>query len=609
MGFKYQCVEFARRWLFHRKGLVLPDVGMASQIADLTEVFEATNATPVPMHKTMNGTTTKPTADSLLIFPVSHLSPWGHVAVITHVEDSCIYVADQNYHFSQWDCEKGLRLTLKKETAVSASGQAETLWRIIDDSASDINDHLEPCCWISFSDIPARDPAAPLPAVHPTLQCSPPPPMEWSRESFTPTKSTDNWLDLSNEAEKLFVEEFGLDISRSRLNEKKANYYLMNWEMYLRCVAYAVELHEFFVEATEEVLKDDKQLALFGIPEEFWPRLRRSFEKQRDVILTGRFDFAFQNATKRLVCFEYNADSASTLLECGRIQTKWGESIGLDETGTRVGGMYLERQLRQAWRSSGIKGHVHFCVDDDREEKYTALICLQNAEAVGLKGKLCCMFDEFHFDEAGKIRDSENVLVTTIWKTWMWESAISDLQKARAEGVRPGAGVPWRGTPQDKVRLCDLLLGPDENITVLEPFWKVIPSNKAILPIVYRNHMDHPAVLRSEYQLSDALKATGFAQKPIVGRVGRNVTLTDRNGAVAAKTEGNYGERNMMYQELFDLDENDGYYAILGAWVIGDSFGGLGVREDRTRVTGLESPFSSVRIGVPKGVALKDEKK
>eukprot|EP00796_Vickermania_ingenoplastis_P010340 gene10340-7234_t len=584
MGFKYQCVEFARRWLLHRKGLVLEEISMASQIFDLKEVKEATTAKSVPMVAVKNGGTEKPVEDSLLVFPQSKASPWGHVAVITHVEDDCIYVADQNYHFAPWTSDKGLRLSLVHKDGT---------WRVVDDSDNDPAEHLEPCGWMTFPGVPNRPDNAPAPEAHPSLHFKPPEPLKWERIKFKPTKSTPNWLDLNNRAEKLFVEEFGMDVSRSRLNEAEATYYLMNFELYMRCVCYGVQLHSMFVEATAEVLADDKKLEVFGIPKEFWGRIRTSFEKQREIILTGRFDFAFNNTTKQLKCFEYNADSASTLLECGRIQKKWGESIGLDKTTeSRPGGFQVERLLQRAWKQSGVKGRVHFCVDDDREEQYTAMICLENAEAVGLEGKLCVMFDEFHFDEQGRILDSDNVPVTTIWKTWMWESAITDYNKAKEE-----RGPNWKPTPQDKVRLCDLLLGPNEDMTVFEPIWKLIPSNKAILPIIYKNHPDHPAVLRSEYTLSKELEKTGYAKKPIVGRVGRNVTITGKAGAVEAQSEGNFGDRSMVYQELFPLEKLDGYYAIIGGWMIGDCFGGVGVREDHSIITGLDSPFSSVRVG------------
>lgn len=74
----------------------------------------------------------------------------------------------------------------------------------------------------------------------------------------------------------------------------------------------------------------------------------------------------------------------------------------------------MDRNLRLAWERCGAKGRVHFCVDNDIEEQYTALYCAEAAAAAGLETKLCVMFDEFHFNEEGKVVDSENVSVRTI---------------------------------------------------------------------------------------------------------------------------------------------------------------------------------------------------
>lgn len=591
-GFKYQCVEFARRWLLERKGLVLPDVNWACHIFQLKEVRHAETAEVVAVQTVRNGTAAKPEADTLLIYPSCTDNIVGHVGVITEVGEDYVCVADQNYRFHRWTESYSYRLKLE---------QREGNWSIIDDI--DADDVQVPLGWVTFPGCPNRNESSSPIKLHESLAFQAPPDIYLTRKTFIPTETKPNWLNMNDPAEKLFVEEFGMDVSRSRLKEEEASYYEVNHEMYLRCVEYGVQLHAIFMSATAEVIDDDEKLRIFAIPEEFWPRLRYSWKMQQTYI-SGRFDFAFNPTTKQLKCFEYNADSASTLLECGRIQQKWAESVGLDKTETRGSGFSVERNLHMAWSNCGAKGRVHFCVDEDREEQYTALYCMGAAQAAGLDCKLCVMFDEFHFDEAGRVVDADNVRVQNVWKTWMWESAITDYYQAKEE-----RGEGWRPTPQDRVRLCDLLLGPDWDILIFEPMWKLIPSNKAILPIIYKNNPNHPAILKAEYALSDELRACGYAQKPIVGRVGRNVTITTGEGTVSAQSTGNYGERDMIYQELFPLTEQDGYYCIIGGWMIGDSFSGTGIREDRSLITGVDSPFAAIRIKmskIPKPVTHED---
>ncbi|AIN99564.1 trypanothione synthetase, putative [Leishmania panamensis] len=591
-GFKYQCVEFARRWLLVRKGLVLPNVNWACHIFQLKEVRDAATAEGFAVLKVCNGTERKPEADTLLIYSSTDACPVGHISVITEVGDDYVCVADQNYRFHKWESSYAYRLKLEHKDGI---------WTIIDDI--NVDDIEIPLGWVTFPGRENRAEGAPPVALHQSLYFSEPPKPYLLRRSFVVEEAKPNWLDLNDPAERLFVEEFGMDVSRSRLEEMVASYYESNHEFHLRCIAYGTQLHAIFMEATAQVIESDEKLRLFCIPEDFWPRIRHSWKIQQTYI-SGRFDFAFNNETCEIKCFEYNADSASTLLECGRIQQKWAESVGLNKEGTRSSGFAVERNLKMAWASSGATGRVHFCVDKEREEQYTALYCLQAAEAVGLECRLCIMFDEFHFDEDGHIVDSDGVRVRNVWKTWMWESAITDYYAAREE-----RGEGWKPSPKDKVRLCDLLLGDDWDILCFEPMWKVIPSNKAILPMIYHNHPRHPAILKAEYELSDELRKCGYAKKPIVGRIGSNVTITSGDGEVHAESGGNYGKRNMVYQQLFPLTKQDDYYAIIGAWMIGDTFSGTGIREDKSIITGVESPFAAIRIkadSLPAPVIPKD---
>nr|AEQ30090.1 trypanothione synthetase [Leishmania donovani] len=591
-GFKYQCVEFARRWLLVRKGLVLPDVNWACHIFQLKEVRDAATTESFAVLPVRNGTKTKPEADALLVYPSTDANPVGHVGAITEVGDDYVCVADQNYRFHKWESSYAYKLKLDHRDGI---------WTIIDDIDAD---EIEiPLGWLTFPGRANRPEGAPPVALHPSLHFKEPPKPYLLRRNFLPTESKVNWLDMNNPAERLFVEEFGMDVSRTRLEEKVVSYYESNHEFHLRCVTYGTQLHAIFMEATAQVIESDEKLRLFAIPEEFWPRIRHSWKYQQTYI-SGRFDFAFNNETGEVKCFEYNADSASTLLECGLIQQKWAESVGLDKQGTRGSGFAVERNLKMAWANSGATGRVHFCVDEEKEEQYTALYCMQAAEAAGLEGKLCILFYEFHFDDNGHVVDSDGVRVRNVWKTWMWESAITDYYAAREE-----RGENWKLSPKDKVRLCDLLLGDDWEILYFEPMWKVIPSNKAILPMIYHNHPEHPAILKAEYELTDELRKHGYAKKPIGGRVGSNVTITSGGGEVHAESGGNYGKRNMIYQQLFELKKQDDYYAIIGGWMIGDAFSGTGIREDKSVITGVDSPFAAIRIKtdkLPHPVTLKD---
>jgi trypanothione synthetase/amidase len=77
-GFKYQCVEFARRWLLQRKGLWLPDVAWAAHVFSFTEVLNATTAEKVKCLPVANGKSSAPVVDSLLIYRQGRRRPRPH---------------------------------------------------------------------------------------------------------------------------------------------------------------------------------------------------------------------------------------------------------------------------------------------------------------------------------------------------------------------------------------------------------------------------------------------------------------------------------------------------------------------------------------------------
>ena len=107
----------------------------------------------------------------------------------------------------------------------------------------------------------------------------------------------------------------------------------------------AQALHEHFVAATDFAVMHSSEphiRASFGFPDKLWPLIRRSFWRHKKVTskdcvlccwsswgshvapplplsaVAGRLDFAL--TPTGLKVYEYNADSASCLLQCGEIQ-------------------------------------------------------------------------------------------------------------------------------------------------------------------------------------------------------------------------------------------------------------------------------------------------
>ncbi|CAF1234098.1 unnamed protein product [Rotaria sp. Silwood1] len=102
-GYKWQCVEFARRWLLLRKTCIFKSIGSAADAwHELSSIERVTDGKKIPLIARSNGSSTLPKKDSLLIYPRCRDLPFGHIAIITEVGSNYIRIAEQNYRFHRW---------------------------------------------------------------------------------------------------------------------------------------------------------------------------------------------------------------------------------------------------------------------------------------------------------------------------------------------------------------------------------------------------------------------------------------------------------------------------------------------------------------------------
>ena len=121
----------------------------------------------------------------------------------------------------------------------------------------------------------------------------------------------------------------------------------------------------------------------------------------------------------------------------------------------------------------------------------------------------------------------------------------------------------------------------------IEPMWKMLLSNKGILPILWELFPDHPNLLPAYADGPRHLQA--WVAKPRLGREGGNLLLVDAEGR--RETDGPYGDEPKIYQAKTDLAVADGQHMLVGSWLIDGEAAGIGIRESTGPVTRNESPF------------------
>ena len=135
------------------------------------------------------------------------------------------------------------------------------------------------------------------------------------------------------------------------------------------------------------------------------------------------------------------------------------------------------------------------------------------------------------------------------------------------------------------------------NTQMIEPAWKMLLSNKGILPLLWQRYPNHPNLLPAFFETASSEPlAAGWVRKPLFSREGANVDLITSSGeklsAAGPYSDGRYIRQAFQSLPKFrDEYRNADTYAMLGSWVVGDSAAGICIREDASLITKDSSRF------------------
>ncbi|GAB4367254.1 MAG: bifunctional glutathionylspermidine amidase/synthase [Kiloniellaceae bacterium] len=575
MGYKWQCVELARRWLYVNRGYVFDDIAMAYDIFRLRDVKVVADGSRLPLRSFRNGARRPPEVGSLLIWNEGgDFDVTGHVAVVTEVLVDAgagrVRFVEQNVEDKVWPDGQGFSRELT--FTVDAEGGH---W--IDSTAADAGI----MGWVIQTDDPTH--AEVIEDVAPALFNMA------VRELPAARRPAEDWLDAEQPDEAAFVASMG----GSRLASSDADrfkYFCMSETALTEVKRATNELHAMFMHATNFVLRDDALLRRFNLPPALWPRIHQSWDNRRNEMITGRFDFAMSE--HGLKVYEYNCDSASCHMEAGKVQGLWARHFGCGDG--RDPGERLYGELVEAWQDSSVDGVLHIMRDEDPEETYHARFMRRAIEEAGIACKVVRGVEGLKWGADGVVTDADGVPINWVWKTWAWETALDEIRHQiddDAESLRLHRTIDRATTPP---RLVDVLLRPE--VMVFEPLWTLIPSNKAILPILWMLYPEHPYLLDSAFELTGKLAAGGYVSKPIVGRCGQNIAIYDRHNALVTETEGKFGSRDQIYQQLFALPQIGGLNVQLCSFSVGGTFAGACVRVDTSKIITTGSDILPLRV-------------
>lgn len=316
------------------------------------------------------------------------------------------------------------------------------------------------------------------------------------------------------------------------------------WSLCLRAVQYILDHHLF---------------SLFSIPESFIPYIIDSWNESHPS-LYGRFDFCFKKDQIKLL--EFNADTPTSLYEAGIVQWFWLQ----DFDSSRDQFNSIHEKLISAWAYvrpllNGRKLYFS-CVKDSLEDLINTEYMRDCAMQAGVQTHFIYI-DDIGWHDAGKtFADLHDQPIHNIFKLYPWEFMT---------------GEPFG---------CHFI-GNNFKPLVIEPAWKMMLSNKAILPLLWKLFPGHPYLLPAYFE---SQHLSNYIKKPLLSREGANIEMVSE-GRSFLETRGQYGSEGYIYQELFELPSFSGNYPVVGSWIIGDEAAGIGIRESDTLVTDNTSRF------------------
>jgi glutathionylspermidine synthase len=317
------------------------------------------------------------------------------------------------------------------------------------------------------------------------------------------------------------------------------------------------QLEEMTRNAAQHVI-DNRLYSELAIPAHAIPLIERSWEAEPPS-LYGRFDLMYDGCHPPKL-LEYNADTPTSLLEAAVVQWFWVEEThpSSDQFNS------IHERLIALWKE--LTPHipnrrVDFCSMDNAEDWTTATYLEDTAQQAGLASSLFAI-EEIGWDGARFVGPDDQPL-TTVFKLYPWEWMV-DEEFAKHLAV---SDTIW-----------------------VEPPWKMLLSNKGILPVLWELYPGHPYLLAASFERPFV---GDWVRKPLLGREGANVTLHQEGREM--ETGGDYGKEGFVYQDLAPLTCFGGMYPVIGSWVIGhepnDSAAGIGIRESDTPITTNLSRF------------------
>ncbi|MGP1930227.1 MAG: glutathionylspermidine synthase family protein [Arsenophonus sp. ET-YP4-MAG3] len=326
------------------------------------------------------------------------------------------------------------------------------------------------------------------------------------------------------------------------------------------------ELHQMCLQVVEKVVNSEELLIKFQIPKHCWEFINHSW-KTNQPSLYSRLDLAY-DGKRSAKLLENNADTPTSLYEVSFFQWIWlKEQINANNLPANADQFNcIQEQLIQRFiqlRTLFNFNLLHFsCCQSIDEDRGTIQYLQDCAHEANIKTEFLYI-DQIGLSEKGEFTDLNNQIINNLFKLYPWEFMFREIFSTKLVDAK----IKW-----------------------LEPAWKSVISNKALLPTLWEMFPNHSNLLPAYFLESNSPKLDRYVIKPFFSREGANICIIDNNRKIVS-VNGQYGEEGMIIQEFYPLPRFENNYTLVGSWLVNDQPTGIGIREDKQLITQNLSRF------------------